>query len=405
MSERAWLQCVGCSARFDIGPVFYGCPACGEKGKIAPLEVAYDLRSIPSALVSDNARGLWRWHSLLPPVQESSRVSLEESRTPLLPIDCGRQGLRPLLKNETANPTWSWKDRPNCISVSMAREFGFQRTAAISTGNHGCAASAYSAAAGMRCVVFCHAGAPPSQLALMASYGARVVRGGDQEALFRALLRRGDHFPCSIFCPRAGYANPFGIEGFKTIAFEIYEQLGHRVPHRVFVPVGSGDGIYGVWKGFRELRELGRGGHAPKMIACQTSGADSAFRAFRQKSRHTEPLDSAQTVALSIAERVTGDHALRAVYQSGGSVLTCSDEEALAAMRLLMSQGLALEPASAVALACLQQVASEATDGETWIIIGSGAAVKWSTMTEGFEMPRLWAPDVANVDEIFGLQH
>jgi threonine synthase len=256
----------------------------------------------------------------------------------------------------------------------------------------------------MHCVVFCHAGAPASQLALMASYGARIIRGGEQEALFRQLLRRGDHFPCSIFCPRPGYTNPFGIEGFKTIAFEIYEQLDRSVPDRVFIPIGSGDGIYGVWKGFRELRELGWADKAPKMIACQASGADSAFRAFRRRSHHAEPLDRVSTIALSIAERVTGDHALRAVYQSGGSVLTCSDEETLAAMRLLMHQGFAIEPASAVALACLQKVALEWTAGETWVIIGSGAVVKWSSMIDGFEMPRLWGPEVANIDEVYGSQ-
>jgi len=402
MPERAWLECVACSARFEIGPMFFRCPACAAKGKIAPLEAAYDFREVRPPL--NNARGLWRWNALLPPAGATFRVSLGEGRTPLLPIASGREGLRPLLKNETANPTWSWKDRPNCVSVSMACQFGFRRTAAISTGNHGCAAAAYSAAAGIDCVVFCHAGAPASQLALMASYGARIIRGGDLEALFRQLLGRGYHFPCIIFCPRAGYANPFGIEGFKTIAFEIYEQLDHSIPDRVFVPTGSGDGIYSAWKGFRELRELGWTEKVPKMIACQASGADSAFRAFNRRSQHTEPLDSASTIALSIAERITGDHALRAVYQSGGSVLTCSDEETLTAMRFLMRQGFAFEPASAVALACLQKVAREWIAGETWVIIGSGAAVKWSTMTDGFEMPRLWGPDVANVDEVCGSQ-
>ena len=400
MPEAAWLECVACSARFEVGPMFHACPVCAAKGKTAPLEVAYDLGAIGPYMVHDEAPGLWRWSSLLPPVRAESRICLGEGHTPLLPIGCGRQGLRLLLKNETANPTWSWKDRPNCISVSMAREFGFRRTAAIRTGNHGCAAAAYSAAAEMNCVVFCHAGAPASQLALMASYGARVIRGGNQEALFRQLLQRRDYYPCSIFCPRAGYANPFGIEGFKTIAFEIYQQMDRSVPDRVFVPTGSGDGVYGVWKGFRELRDLGWTGKTPKMIACQASGADSASRAFQRKSHHAELLDSTSTVALSIAERITGDHALRAVYQSGGSVLTCSDEEALQARRLLLRQGFALEPASAVALACVQQVASEWTAGETWVMIGSGAAVKWGTMTDGFEMPRLWDADVASIDDL-----
>ena len=91
----------------------------------------------------------------------------------------------------------------------------------------------------------------------MTSYGAKVIRGGDQEALLRQLLERSNHYPCTIFCPRAGYSNPFGVEGFKTIAFKIYEQLGRSAPDRVFVPTGSGDGIYGVWKPLRELRDLG----------------------------------------------------------------------------------------------------------------------------------------------------
>jgi threonine synthase len=397
---NAWLQCSACSERFDIGPMFYGCPACQANSITAPLEVAYDVRKISATSVCDSAPGLWRWAPLLPSIREESRVSLGEGRTPLLPIGWSREGVNVLLKNETANPTWSWKDRPNCVSVSMAVAFGLPATTAISTGNHGCAAAAYSAAAGRSCVIFCHPDAPASQLALMTSYGAKVIRGGNQEALLRQLLKRGNHYPCTIFCPRAGYSNAFGIEGFKTIAFEIYEQMGRSAPDRVFVPTGSGDGIYGVWKGFRELRELGWIAEAPKMIACQAAGADSAFRAFQRKVRHTEMLSSASTVALSIAERVTGDHALRAVYESRGSVLTCTDDETVQAQRLLMRHGLALEPASAVAFACMQQVASVATTGETWVVAGSGAAVKWGNVIDGFEAPRVLEPDFANLDEL-----
>lgn len=380
--------------------MFYGCPACQAEGKIAPLEVTYALREIGKSSVCDSAPGLWKWAPLLPSIREQSRISLGESSTPLLPIGCGREGLNVLLKNETANPTWSWKDRPNCVSVSMAVEFGLPASAAISTGNHGCAAAAYSAAASRNCVIFCHPDAPASQLALMTSYRARVIRGGDQEALLRQLLERGKHYPCTIFCPRAGYANPFGVEGFKTIAFEIYEQMGRSAPDRVFVPTGSGDGIYGVWKGFRELRDLGWIAQAPKMIACQASGADSAFRALQRKDRHTELLTSTSTVALSIAERITGDHALRAVYESQGAVVTCTDDETVQAQRLLMRHGLALEPASAVALACMQQAASEANTGENWVVVGSGAAVKWGPVIDDFEPPPVFKPEFANIDEL-----
>ncbi len=397
---NAWLQCSACHRRFEIGPMFYGCPDCKALGKIAPLEVAYALREIKASSVSDSTLGVWRWAPLLPAIRQESRVSLGEGRTPLIPIDCGDEGPTVLLKNETANPTWSWKDRPNGVSVSMAVDFGFAATTAISTGNHGCAAAAYSTAAARSCVIFCHPEAPASQLALMTSYGAKVIRGGDQEALLRQLLARGNHYPCTIFCPRAGYANPFGIEGFKTIAFEIYEQMGRSAPDRVFVPTGSGDGIYGIWKGFRELREMGWIAAAPKMIACQAAGADSAFRAFERKDRHAELLSSAATLALSIAERITGDHALRAVYESGGSVVTCTDDETIHAQRFLMRRGLALEPASAAALACMKKAASQAAAGETWVVLGSGAAVKWGPVLQDFEAPRVFQPDFADIDQL-----
>jgi threonine synthase len=235
----------------------------------------------------------------------------------------------------------------------------------------------------------------------MISYGARVIRGGDQETLLRQLLDRGSHYPCTIFCPRAGYANPYGIEGFKTIAFEIFEQMGRSAPDRIFVPTGSGDGIYGVWKGFRELRDLKWIEKAPKMFACQASGADSAFRAFRRNERHAELLTSTSTIALSIAERITGDHALRAVYESQGSVITCTDGETLEAQRLLLRHGLALEPASAVALACMRRLASEATAGESWVVVGSGSAVKWGTVIENFKPPPVLEPSLANVHDLF----
>ena len=260
-----------------------------------------------------------------------------------------------MLKNETLNPTWSWKDRPACISLSMAKQLGFARVAAISTGNHGSSTAAYAAAAGLACVILCHPDVSILQCALMTAYGARVVRGGNQEALLKNLLDREGYFPCTILCPRPGYSNPYGIEGFKTIAFEIYEQFGRAVPSRIFVPVGSGDGIYGIAKGFRELHALGLIDGVPRLIGCQASGADSAYRASARQPR-AEPLSSVSTLALSVGERVTGDHALSAVWESAGEMVVASDEETLEAAQDLARQGLAVELASALAFACAPSV-------------------------------------------------
>ncbi|MGH9668306.1 MAG: pyridoxal-phosphate dependent enzyme, partial [Bryobacteraceae bacterium] len=337
-----WLECASCGAKHEIGPTFGGCPECRGRARRSPLEVRYDYRA---------ARG----EMPMPFLDEP--VSLGGGDTPLLPLRQWHGPSRLYLKNESLNPTWSWKDRANTVSVSMARSFGFSLVGAVSTGNHGNAMAAHAAAAGLGSVVFCHENAPALQLALMQSYGARVYRGGRQEELLGGLVALGKCFPCSILCPRAGYSNPYGVEGFKPIALEIFQQLGRKVPDRVFVPVGSGDGIFGVWKGFWELQQMGLSDRTPRMMACQSENADSTWRAFRRRSLHHEELGTANTVALSIGERIAGDHALRAVYDSNGAALIASDAEILDAARTLAHEGLALEPASAAPLACARKCA------------------------------------------------
>ncbi len=387
--RRVWLECGTCKAQYDVGPMFGGCPRCLERGAFAPVEVQYDPG--PAPLPADGFPGLWRWHGLLP-LDVRDAVTLHEGGTPLLPLGPRPGGAALLLKNETQNPTWSWKDRAASVSVTAAKQLGYTRVATISTGNHGAATAAYAAAAGLGCVVFCHPDAPPVQTDLMAAYGARVVRGGDREALLGKLLARGGWFPATGLCPLAGRTNPFGVEGFKTIAFEVCEQLGWSAPDRVFVPAGSGEGTYGLWKGFRELRAAGRIPRAPRVVACQAAGADSAHRAFLRGEHRVQPLDTVSTRALSVGERQTGDHALRAVYESGGAVRVASDDEAARAAGELARRGIALELSSAVALACALREADGGA-GETWVTIGTGAAVKWpDDLARGSQRPPASGP-------------
>jgi len=378
------LQCPVCEYRTALAPVFTGCPVCLAGGDEVPLEVAYTPAEARFTPTSDS--GLWRWRDLLPPVN-GKPLTLGEGDTPLVPLPhCGGASL--FLKNETQNVTWSWKDRSGCVSVCVAREFGFRKVAAISTGNLGNAVAAYATAAGLDCVVFCHPDSPALQVAQMMSYGAKVVRGGDQSALLHDLVVNEGYFPCSAMSPQDGCSNPFGVEGLKTIAFEIVEQLGNRAPDRVFVPVGSGDGVFGVWKGFRELGRSGLIQKVPQMVACQATGADSLFRAFSQRKNHVERLAQVSTAALSVGELAAGDHALRAVYESQGTVMLSSDEETFDAMHALMHCGFAVEPSSAVAYSCARKRLPESAPDETWVVIASGAAVKWpDSLLVGFEMP------------------
>ena len=333
-------------------------------------------------------------------------VSLQEGNTPLLRVRHWDGPASLWVKNETVNPTWSYKDRAASLSITMARKFGYSRTLAISTGNLGNAVSAYSAAGGLACVIFCNSGAPELQIALMQHYGSRVFRGGDQAALARKLVERGGWYPATVICPRDGFANPYGIEGFKTISFEILSQLG-RVPDRVFVPAGSGDGLYGIWKGFVELQELGIANQLPMMIACQAAGADAYVRAVRNHASRLTELPSVSTVALSIAERIGGELTLGAIYRSRGTAMAVTDDAMLAAVRALGKEGLALEPASAAPVACAQAMVQEHPGigkDETWVAIGTGAAIKWPhDIVADFRMPAALAPDYRDIDALIPL--
>ena len=356
----------------------------------------------PEGLRDSSRPGIWRWRGLLPPVPADQIVSLHEGGTPLLRIRNGDAPAQLFLKNETANPTWSYKDRAASVSATMARWLGFSRTVAISTGNLGNAVSAYSAAGGLRCTIFCNSGAPELQLALMRHYGAQVFRGGDQDSLVRQLVARGGWFPATVICPRVGFGNPYGVEGFKTIAFEIFEQLGDRVPDCVFAPAGSGDGLYGIWKGFDELFRMGIAATRPRMIACQAEGADVYVRAVRGRAPRLTGLPAVSTVALSIAEKIGGQLTLGAIYKSEGTAIAVSDEQMLATVRDLGREGLALEPASASSVACARAMAAASSrPGEVWVAIATGAAIKWpQDLARGFVMPEELPAGFVSIDDL-----
>ncbi|MFN0171690.1 MAG: pyridoxal-phosphate dependent enzyme [Bryobacteraceae bacterium] len=395
-----WLECLVCAARYDIAPMLQGCPRCARAGRKGAIEVRYSYDSIRS-LSEPDMPGLWKWRPLLPAIRPEAVTSLHEGSTPLVPLDLASGSTRVFVKNETMNPTWAHKDRPNVVTISMARHFGYRNIVAVSTGNHGNSAAAYSAAGGLGCVVFCNANAPREQTRLMRHYGARVFVGGESDKLAAGLMRRGGWFPSLTLCPRGGFASPFAIEGFKTIAFEIFEQLGGRVPDRVFVPASSGDGLYGIAKGFRELVATGHAGRIPRMVACQTVRANFYVRAFREGSRTLKPVSPVETVALSIGDEIGGLPALWTIYETGGEALESSEEAILAAARDYARLGLALEPASSAALACARAHSDFGRVEETWVLIGTGTAIRWPQTFQHDTGEALRLPSgFDNIDEI-----
>lgn len=370
--HEAWLQCVICSSSFDVSAMMHGCPKCSPKE--GTVEVRYDYEKV-RAERNHSKPGVWQWSGLLPAFSQVE--SLGEGNSPLVPYPVTGNGVRLFIKNETQNPTWSWKDRANTVSVSAARHFGYRNFSVISTGNHGSAAAAYSAAGGLGCRVLCDPNISPNHLQLMHHYGAETVVGGNQELAMCQMLSQGNWFPGVVICPRDGYANPYGVEGYKTIAFEIVEQLNGSAPDRVFVPMGSGDGLYGIAKGFRELVLTGAIAQSPKIIGCQAAEVNPFVQAFRQGAQRVSRVPAKTTIARSIAEPIGDQVALTAIYDSGGEAIDASEDRIRDAVRSLARCGLALEPSSAVALACALDH-RDLTCDETWIVIGTGTAIRWA---------------------------
>lgn len=338
---------------------------------------------LASHSAGDSVSGsIWSYRSRLPLEDTDAIVTLGEGGTPLCDIPSLSKlvGLHQLyLKNESANPTWSYKDRGNTVAISVARQLGFKKVVAVSTGNHGASVAAYSAAAGLQCVVLCHEEVSPTLVRLIRLYGGEAIVGGDRDLLLSTLVKQGDWFPAVTITPFQEVCSPYGVEGFKTIAYEIFEQLGRTLPDCVFVPVGSGDGCYGIWKGFCELRLLGLAQSVPRIYACQAEGCNPLVRSFMAGSRDVETVDHATTMALSIREPTSSPLALRAIYDSEGEAVDCSEAEIEDMWKSIGRAGLFVEPASAVAVACARKLVrvGRIKAHEKTVCVLTGAGIKW----------------------------
>jgi threonine synthase len=374
------LACVRCGATAPLGPAFEGCRACAPEPPAA-LEVVYDYPKLAVAGTlkawTSRSGGLWRFRELLPPPADASIVTLAEGATPLVRLE-GTGAHRIWLKDETRNPTGSFKDRLHAVSLTMGRALGFGKAVASTTGNHGTALAAYAARAGMAALVFCDPRAPVVQRRLMQLFGARVAVLADRGAHVGWLVRERGWYPSTGMTPEP-VGTPYGVEGYKTIAYEVFFQLGARFPGRMLVPTSGGDSIYGPWKGFRELLALGASGAPPRMVVAQAAGCDPIVRGWRAGATVVPVHPDPQTMAVSIADETGGPASLRAIAESGGSAEAVSEEAILGAMRRLARQGIAVEPSSAasVAVALALTARGELAPDEDVVCVLTGAGAKW----------------------------
>ncbi len=365
--EEIKLSCIECGTDFKADPWLFKCPICSGL-----LEVRFSKLEISWKNISNRPLSVWRYKELLPRVKEY--VSLSEGGTPLIP---SRIFDNTYVKFEGANPTGSFKDRGMTVSISLAKEAGAYSVIVASTGNTAASASAYAARAGMKCYVFLPRGAvAEGKLAQVSLHGASIIEieGNFDEALRKAMeiVETRRIYPLNSF-------NPWRLEGQKTIAFEIYDQIG--CPDWVIVPVGNAGNISAIWKGFKEMKVLGVCEKLPRMVGVQAEGASPLASAWNKKLKVPEFVERPQTIAsaIRIGKPVNWPKAWRAVEESNGMFISVSDEEILKAQRdLARIDGIGSEPAGASSIAGLRKLIEEKIidKGEKVVAVVTGTALK-----------------------------
>lgn len=367
LNPRLRLRCLACGHQVHSTHVFRGCPSCGS-----PVEAVYEgAEHGPVGLME--AVAFARTH--LQPLPAQHLVDLGRVVTPLIPApDLGRHVV---LKNESLSPTGAHKDRYHAVAGGVARLLQAPGIVTTSTGNHGAAAVAHAAAAGLRAVVFCHREAPEGLLRMLAAFGgaaAQLEQAEQREALL-ALVDRV-WFPATSMDPAlSGASNPFGAEGFKTIAYEVLEQLG-RMPQAMVLPVAGGDTLYGVAKGFAEVATL-PGESLPLLIGAQPEVANSLVRSMR--AGHPVAAPNPASIALSVSDRLCGRQAMVALQRWGGAAVDVSEDAIIEAVRALAAKGLYVEPASAVSLAGYRAARGRGLvgDSDIAVLLLTSTAMKW----------------------------
>jgi threonine synthase len=382
---------------YDDPRLYTGCPRCAAERVPVNCTVKLDLAPLvglgPEQLAAPG-RGLWRWRKTLP-VGDAAPVTLGEGGTPLLHLArLGAQlGLERLYaKDESQNPTWSYKDRLCSVAVTHAAAAGARVITIASTGNHGASTAAYAARAGLPCVIFTLVSVPDTMKTLMQAYGAAVVACPTSESrwtLMREGVERLGWYPTSGFTAPPVGSNPWAIEGYKSIAYEIAEDLGWRAPDAVVVPSCYSDGLYGVWKGWRELHTLGLIARTPRMVAAEPFGP--LAHAMDQGLEAPERVAAGSSVAFSIASPYGTYQGLAALKESGGIGTPITDEGIFEAQRALgRDEGIYAEPSALTSLVAVMQLARQQRfrRDETIVVVLTSGGLK------DYGASRAWLPEL-----------
>ena len=410
------LECIRCGTPTGPEHLFTGCPLCAARNEHSNLTTVYDLDSARPAFAAEalaqQPPGLWRYDALLPFAAHEA-VTLREGGTALVEVPrlARHLGLRRLwVKDESRNPTWSFKDRSASVGVTHARSLNKPALVVSSTGNAAAAAAAYARRAGLPCIVLVTKSVEAIMGAFVRAYGALVVATetkSDRWVLMRHCVEAWDCYPAGGFSSPPIGGNPYMIDAYKSIGFEMWEQLGRRQPDWVFGPTGYTNAMYGIFKAFNELKAMDLVEAGPRMAVAEAYGSLSKAIAEGANVVSAAPVDH-PTVAFSMGTAQNAYHGLVTVRESGGLATHVFDEAILAAQKLLAeSEGLFGETASATGLAALIQRLDEGLvdrDAEV-VILHTSSGLKSLGVTADLNAKAPLAGDVPAFERILREQY
>lgn len=371
--KQILLVCTQCGRSYPADAPNFRCQDCNE-----PLE----LELVTSGAIREGnvlrQNILERYAEFFPFEQVKPELSLQEGFTPLIKAAELAQHLgiaKLFLKNETMNPTWSFKDRGTMVGVQHAVQLGFDKIGTVSSGNMATSVAAYGARAGLRTFVLVSSTIAVEKLAPIAIYGADLITvDGDYGDLYFESLRVGAEQ--GIYFINSDH--PFRVEGSKTIAFELAEQLNFQMPDYLIVPTSAGGNLRGIDKGLREFHAAGLIDRVPKLICAQAAGCSPIATAWATGSDQVRHFGSTHTIAHAIENPAppSGNQVLRLLQRNGGRCVSVGDDEIILAQAELAQKGIFGQPASAVPIAAIRQLLAEGylqpTDSVAAIITGSG---------------------------------
>lgn len=384
-------------------PLTRGCPITSTDHVQYPVEVSYAYDEV-SLNLFDASPCPWfdRWAPLLPPLEPE--LAMGAGATPLIEVPelTLNDGVEPVyVKDESANPTWSQKDRLARVAIGSAVREDACGVVVSSSGNHGAAVAAYAARADLPAIVFTDPETPPAVIAWMEAYGATVLVVDDsavrRQAVDRLVSDHGYH-PMSTRTP-VHTGHPWGMEGYKTIAYELFLQLNGRIPGTVLVPTCFAELLYGVWKGFRELKVLGVVGRTPRMVACEPA-VNAPLHAAIESGNEIATVDPAPTEARGIGATTSSYRGLLAIEESEGFTAPFRESEVRWARQQLAHIGLWQEPAGAAGVAGLKAVEDRSQAIEPPVIcIGTSSGFKAGATSSGNLVEPEWSAIVGRLRE------